>query len=37
MQESSYSLEKKAIEDLPPTKAALIQHIKRAAYQAGHC
>ena len=22
---------------LPPTEAALIQHIKRAAYQAGHC
>ena len=25
-----------AIDDLPPTKAALIQHTKRTAYQAGH-
>ena len=27
----------RAIDGLPPTKAALIQHVKRAAYQAGHC
>ena len=27
----------RAIDGLPPTQAALIQHIKRAAYQAGHC
>ena len=26
----------KSIENIPPTKAALPQHIKRAAYQAGH-
>lgn len=27
----------RTIDRLPPTQAALIQHIKRAAYQAGHC
>ena len=27
----------RAIDGLPPTQAALIQHIKRAAYHAGHC
>ena len=27
----------RSIEGLPPTKAALIEHTKRAAYQAGHC
>ena len=27
----------RAIEGLPPTQAALLQHTKRAAYQAGHC
>ncbi len=27
----------RAIDRLPPTQAALIQHIKRAAYQAGYC
>ncbi len=26
----------RAIDGLPPTQAALVQHIKRAAYQAGH-
>ena len=26
----------KSIENIPPTQAALAQHIKRAAYQAGH-
>ena len=29
--------QKKAIDGLPPTQTALIQHVKRAAYQAGHC
>ena len=27
----------RSIDGLPPTQAALIQHIKRATYQAGHC
>ena len=27
----------RAIDGLPPTQAALIQHTKRTAYQAGHC
>ena len=27
----------RAIDGLPPTQAALLQHTKRAAYQAGHC
>ena len=27
----------RAIDGLPPTLAALVQHTKRAAYQAGHC
>ena len=27
----------RAIDGFPPTQAALIQHTKRAAYQAGHC
>ena len=27
----------RAIDCLPPTRAALIQHTKRATYQAGHC
>lgn len=27
----------RTIECIPPSQAALIQHIKRAAYQAGHC
>jgi len=27
----------RAIDGLPPTQAALIQYIKRAAYHAGHC
>jgi hypothetical protein len=27
----------RAIDGLPPTQAALIQHTKRAAYQAGYC
>ena len=27
----------RAIEAIPPTRAALVQHIKRAVYQGGHC
>ena len=27
----------RAMDAIPPTKAALIQHIKRAVYQGGHC
>ena len=27
----------RSIENIPPTKAALVQHIKRAVYQAGYC
>lgn len=27
----------KSIESIPPTQAVLIQHTRRAAYQAGHC
>ena len=27
----------RTMENLPPTKAALVQHIKRAVYQGGHC
>ena len=27
----------RSIEGIPPTKAALIQHTKRATYQAGYC
>ena len=25
------------MDGIPPTQAALLQHIKRSAYQAGHC
>jgi len=32
-----FSKKDRAIDDLPSTQAALIQHTKRAAYQAGHC
>ena len=32
-----FSQKSRAIDGLPPTQAALIQHIKRTAYQAGHC
>ena len=32
-----FTLKGRAIERLPPTQAALIEHTKRAAYQAGHC
>ncbi|KAG7172794.1 hypothetical protein Hamer_G007036 [Homarus americanus] len=31
-----FSGKSRSLEDLPPTRAALEQHIKRAAYQAGH-
>ena len=27
----------RAMDAIPPTKAALCEHIKRVAYQAGHC
>ena len=27
----------RAIDAIPPTRAALVQHIKRAVYQGGHC
>ena len=27
----------RAMDDIPPTNAALVQHIKRAVYQGGHC
>ncbi|XP_078492496.1 uncharacterized protein LOC144748319 [Ciona intestinalis] len=27
----------RSIESLPPTRAALLEHVRRAAYQAGHC
>ena len=27
----------RSIDGLPPTQAALIEHTKRTAYQAGHC
>ncbi len=26
----------RTMEDIPPTKAALLQHVRRAAYQAGY-
>ncbi|KAG0725800.1 hypothetical protein GWK47_037891 [Chionoecetes opilio] len=32
-----FSKKGRAIDGLPPTQAALIQHTKRAVYQAGHC
>lgn len=32
-----FTKKSRTIDRLPPTQAALIQHIKRAAYQAGHC
>ena len=31
-----FEQDNKSIENIPPTQAALAQHIKRAAYQAGH-
>ena len=31
-----FSKKSRAIENIPPTQAALLQHTKRAAYQAGH-
>ena len=31
-----FSKKKSAIENIPPTQAALLKHTKRAAYQAGH-
>jgi len=32
-----FTLKGRAIDGLPPTKASLIEHTKRAAYQTGHC
>jgi len=32
-----FSQKAKSIESIRPTQAALIQHIRRAAYQGGHC
>ena len=32
-----FSKKGRAIDGVPPTQAALIQHTKRAAFQAGHC
>lgn len=32
-----FTQKNRTIDRLPPTQAALIEHIKRAAYQAGHC
>ncbi len=32
-----FTQKSRTFDNLPPTKAALIQHTKRAAYQAGHC
>ena len=31
-----FSKKSRAVEKIPPTQAALLQHTKRAAYQAGH-
>ena len=28
---------RRAMDAIPPTRAALLQHIKRAVYQGGHC
>ena len=35
--EALFTRKGRAIDAIPPTQAALMQHIKRAAYQAGHC
>jgi hypothetical protein len=32
-----FSQKGKALESIPPTRAALVEHTKRASYQAGHC
>lgn len=32
-----FTKKSRTLENIPPTKAALIQHTRRAAYQAGHC
>ena len=32
-----FSTKGRSLESIPPTRAALIQHTKRAAYQGGHC
>ena len=37
MHEKSSSQKEAGMDAIPPTKAALCEHIKRAAYQVGHC
>ncbi len=32
-----FTQKSRTINNIPPTKASLMQHTKRAAYQAGHC
>ena len=32
-----FTMRGRAMDALPPTKAALMQHIRRAVYQGGHC
>ena len=36
-QKQLFTQKSRSIEAIPPTKAALIQHTKRATYQAGYC
>ena len=35
--EELFTKKGRPIEDIPPTEAALLQHVKRESYQAGHC
>ena len=32
-----FTMKSRAMDAIPPTRAALLQHIKRAVYQGGHC
>ena len=32
-----FSQKGRAFDNIPPTQAALLQHVKRAVYQAGYC
>ena len=32
-----FTMKGRAMDAIPPTRAALLQHIKRTAYQGGHC
>ena len=32
-----FTMKGRAMDAIPPTRAALLQHIKRAVYQGGHC